>query len=104
MTHIGAAEDDLAWLLAVDWLNSERGLRGPRWEGIPEREEIIRLYESAAGRKLEDFFYHEAFAMLKLGIIFWRVIKTMPGVPADFVPHNLPLEKLGKMLGIEYSV
>jgi len=104
MTHIGAAEDDLAWLLAVDWLNSESGLRGPRWEGIPEREEIIRLYESATGRKLDNFFYHEAFAMFKLGIIFWRVIKTMPGIPPDFAPHNPPLEKLGKMLGIDYSL
>jgi aminoglycoside phosphotransferase (APT) family kinase protein len=104
MTHIGAAEDDLAWLLAVDWLNSESGLRGPRWEGIPEREEIIRLYESATGRKLENFSYHEAFALLKLGIIFWRVIKTMPGVPADFAPDNPPLKKLGNMLGIDYSL
>jgi len=104
MTHIGAAEDDLAWLLAVDWLNSESGLRGPRWEGIPDREGIIHLYERATGRKLEDFSYHEAFAMLKLGIIFWRVIKTMPGIPPDFAPHNPPLEKLGDMLGIGYSL
>jgi aminoglycoside phosphotransferase (APT) family kinase protein len=104
MTHIGAAEDDLAWLLAVDWLNSESGLRGPRWEGIPERDEIIQLYESATGRKLENFSYHEAFALLKLGIIFWRVIKTMPGVPADFAPDNPPLKKLGNMLGIDYNL
>jgi len=104
MTHMGAAEDDLAWLLAVDWLNSESGLRGPRWEGVPEREEIIGLYERASGRKLENFSYHEAFAMLKLGIIFWRVIKTMPGVPPDFAPHNPPLENLGNMLGIDYSL
>jgi len=104
MTHIGAAEDDLAWLLAVDWLHSESGLRGPRWEGIPEREEIIRLYEIASKRKLENFSYHEAFAMFKLGIIFWRVIKTMPGIPPDFAPHNPPLENLGKMLGIDYSL
>jgi aminoglycoside phosphotransferase (APT) family kinase protein len=104
MTHIGPAEDDLAWLLAVDWLTNEgAGMRG-RWEGIPEREEIIRIYESATRRKLENFSYHEAFAMLKLGIIFWRVIKTMPGVPPDLVPHNPALEKLGNMLGLDYSI
>jgi aminoglycoside phosphotransferase (APT) family kinase protein len=104
MTHIGAAEDDLAWLLAVDWLTNEGTSMRGRWEGTPEREEIIRIYESATRRKLEDFSYHEAFAMLKLGIIYWRVIKTMPGVPPDLVPDNPPLKKLGNMLGLDYSV
>jgi len=42
--------------------------------------------------------------LLKLGIIFWRVIKTMPGVPADFAPDNPPLKKLGNMLGIDYNL
>jgi aminoglycoside phosphotransferase (APT) family kinase protein len=104
MTHIGPAEDDLAWLLAVELLTNESGLRGPRWEGTPEREEKIHLYESASGRKLEDFPYHEAFALLKLGIIFWRVIKTMPGVPDDFAPDIPPLKKLGEILGLDYGL
>lgn len=104
MTHIGPAEDDLAWLLAVELLTNESGLRGSRWEGTPEREEIIRLYERASGRKLENFPYHEAFALLKLGIIFWRVIKTMPGVPDDFAPDVPPLKKLGEILGLDYGL
>ncbi len=101
MVHTSAAESDLAWLLAVDWLSQDVGLRGPRWDGVPDREEIMRCYESVAGRSLENFFYHEAFAMLRLGIIFWRVIKAMPGIPPDFAPDVPPLRKLANMLKME---
>lgn len=101
MTHIGIAETDIAWFLAVDWLTAESGMRGPRWEGIPAREETIQVYESALGRKLEDFSYHEAFAFLKLGIIFWRVVKSMPGIPPEYIPENPPLSKLAALLRLE---
>lgn len=103
MTHIGIPETDIAWYLAVDWLTGESGLRGARWEGVPNREEAIKAYESALGRKLDNFFYHEAFAFLKLGIIFWRVVKNIPGVPPEYIPENPALSKLATMLGLEYS-
>ena len=103
MTHIGVPETDLAWFLAVDWLTGESGLRGARWEGVPGREEKIQLYEKALGRKLEDFFYHEVFAFLKLGIIFWRVVKNIPGVPPEYIPENPAMSKLANMLRLEYS-
>jgi len=101
MTHIGVAETDLAYFLAIDWLTGDSGMRGPRWEGVPGREEIIQLYEDAAGKRLENLFYHEAFAFLKLGIIFYRVVTSMPGVPPEFIPENPLLAKLADMLGLE---
>lgn len=101
MTYIGVPETDLAWYLAVDWLTGDSGLRGARWEGIPAREETIQAYEGALGRKLDDFFYHEAFAFLKLGIIFWRVVTNIPGIPPEFVPENPFLVKAATMLGLE---
>lgn len=101
MTHIGFAETDLTWFLAVDWLTGDSGMRGARWEGIPGRDEMIPVYESALGRKLENLFYHEAFAFLKLGIIFWRVVKSIPGVPPEYIPDNPPLSKVASMLNLE---
>ena len=101
MSHIGVAETDIAWFLAVDWLTGESGMRGARWEGLPGREDALQMYEDALGRKLEDFFYHEAFAFLRLGIIFWRVVKSMPGIPPEFIPENPPLVRLANMLGLE---
>jgi aminoglycoside phosphotransferase (APT) family kinase protein len=102
MTHTGAAETDMAWFLAVEWLNGDEGLGGrPFLEGMPDKKESIRIYESAVGRDLEDFFYHEAFAFFRLGIIFGRVVKSIPGIPPEYIPQNLPLLKLANMLGIE---
>lgn len=101
MTHIGSAEIDLAWFLAVDWLTCDSTIAKGRWEGIPGREETIQMYEEALGRELENLFYHEAFAFLKLGIIFWRVIKNIPGIPPDYNPDNQPLVKMANMLGLE---
>jgi len=101
MTHIGTAEIDLAWFLAVDWLTGDSALARGRWEGIPGREETIQMYEGALGRELENLFYHEAFAYLKLGIIFWRVVKAIPGVPPEYIPDNPPLAKLANMLRLE---
>jgi aminoglycoside phosphotransferase (APT) family kinase protein len=104
MSHIGVAETDLAWFLAVDWLVSESGLRGSRWEGMPAKEDIIPIYENALGRKLQDFSYHEAFAFLKLGIIFWRVVKSMPGIPPEYIPENPALSRLANLLHLEDSI
>jgi len=98
MTHIGVAETDLAYFLTIDWLTGDSGLRGPRWEGVPGREEIIQLYESSAGKKLENLFYNEAFALLKISLAFYRVVKSMPGVPPEFIPENPLLDRLSAML------
>jgi aminoglycoside phosphotransferase (APT) family kinase protein len=98
MAHLGAPEADIAWLLAIEWLSNEA--TGTRWEGVPDREEIIRCYEIMAGRRLQNFDYHEAFALLRLSILFCRVISTMPGIPPDFeASADLPpVRRLCEML------
>jgi len=97
MSHIGAPEADLAWLLSIEWLTKEAI---GTWDGVPDRDEIIQCYESMTGRRLQNFHYHEAFAMLKLGILFLRVISTMPGIPPDFVASSdlPPVRRLVEML------
>ena len=100
MTHIGTPEIDLAWFLAVDWLTGDSAIGKGRWEGIPRREETIQMYRDALGRELENLFYHEAFAFLKLGIIYWRVVKALPGIPPEYIPDVPPLAKVANMLGL----
>ena len=97
MAHIGAPEADLAWLLSIDWMTKEAV---GTWDGVPDRDEIIQCYESITGRRSQNFHYHEAFAMLKLGILFLRVISTMPGIPPDFVASSdlPPIRRLTEML------
>jgi aminoglycoside phosphotransferase (APT) family kinase protein len=101
MTHIGIAESDLAWFLALDWLTNESGLRGTRWEGMPAPDEIVQMYEEALGRGLENLFYHQAFSFLRLGIIYWRVVKALPGIPPEYIPDVPPLAKMANMLALE---
>lgn len=97
MAHIGAPEADLAWLLSIEWMTKEAI---GTWDGVPDREGIIKCYKSMTGRRLQNFHYHEAFAMLKLGILFLRVISTMPGIPPDFVASSdmPPVRRLMEML------
>ena len=103
MTNIGTPEIELAWFLAVDWLTGDKdsSIAKGRWDGVPEREETIQMYQSALGRDLENLFYHEAFAFLKLGIIYYRVVTNIPGIPPDTVWDIPPLNKLANMLGLE---
>jgi aminoglycoside phosphotransferase (APT) family kinase protein len=97
MAHLGAPEADLAWLLAIEWMTKEAI---GTWDGVPDREKIIQCYEGMTGRRLQNFHYHEAFAMLKLAILFLRVISTMPGIPPDFVASSdlPPVRILAEML------
>jgi len=97
MAHIGAPEADLAWLLAIEWMTREAI---GAWDGVPDREEVIECYEGITGRRLQNFHYHEAFAMLKLGILFLRVISTIPGLPPDFTASSdlPPVKRLFEML------
>jgi aminoglycoside phosphotransferase (APT) family kinase protein len=97
MAHIGAPEADLAWLLSIEWMTKETI---GTWDGVPGREEVVQWYESMTGRRLQNFHYHEAFAMLKLSILFIRVISTIPGIPPDFVASSdlPPVRRLSEML------
>jgi len=106
MVHIGPPESDLAWFLALDWMAGEEcaGLRVPEWEGLPDRNATIRCYESLTGRKLDNFPYHEAFAMLRMGIIFSQVAKVMPGIPSEYAAPKAALQKLANMIGIEGTI
>ena len=111
MVHIGPPESDLAWFLALDWMTGEEctGMRVPRWAGLPNREEAIKHYIAVAKRNLDNFFYHEAFAILKMGIIFsqivkYQILKGMPETPSAYDAPKAALRKLATMLDIKHTL
>jgi aminoglycoside phosphotransferase (APT) family kinase protein len=71
MAALGPGEVDLGWWLFFDGLFAE-GFGAPRLGGLPDRAEMIAIYEAAAGRKVENIDYYEVLAMVRLGIISTR--------------------------------
>ena len=57
---LGGAESDLGWWIYYDWWVAE-GTGVPRLDGIGGREETIRAWEDAIGRKAEAMPALEAF-------------------------------------------
>lgn len=71
MAALGPGEIDLAWWFFFDdFFSAGQGI--PRLEGLPDRDEMIGIYEDAAGRKVRDLEYFEVLAMVRLGIIVVR--------------------------------
>jgi aminoglycoside phosphotransferase (APT) family kinase protein len=86
MVHLGNPVHDLAWWLVLDGSFTE-GLAMPPLEGIPEREELIALWQEESERSVEDLDYYEFFSVFQFGVIMARVgtLLTAKGVfqPAD---------------------
>jgi aminoglycoside phosphotransferase (APT) family kinase protein len=91
MVHLGNPVHDLAWWLVLDGSFTE-GLNMPPLEGIPEREELIQLWESESGRSTLDLAYYEFFSVFQFGVIMSRVgtLLTAKGVfqPEDEFDRN----------------
>lgn len=104
MSILGDPESDLAFMIVMDWLLSE-GTGVPRLPGFPDREETIQRYEELTGWKVENFFYHEVFAVLRAGVVILRVQKnlqkmgiTLPG--EDPIRDNFCTRRLAALLGL----
>jgi len=73
---LGGAETDLGWWIYYDWWITD-GTGVPRLEGIGGREDTIRAWEEASGRKAEAMEWHEIFATYRFAIISERAIALM---------------------------
>jgi aminoglycoside phosphotransferase (APT) family kinase protein len=86
MVHLGNPVHDLAWWLVLDGSFTE-GLGMSPLEGIPEREELIALWQSESGYSARDLDYYEFFSVFQFGVIMARVgtLLTAKGVfaPTD---------------------
>ena len=71
---LGPAEIDLGWWFYVDDLISFGSERLP---GLPDRAEIIALFEATLGRKTSDLAYYEMLAALRMGLVIARTVNLL---------------------------
>jgi aminoglycoside phosphotransferase (APT) family kinase protein len=99
---LGGAESDLGWWLFWDWMVSE-GSGVPRLEGLAGRQETLSLWETFAGRKLQDMEWHEVFATWRFGMIADRALmlswnRGVPGSPPPGAPSRY-IDRLVQLVG-----
>jgi aminoglycoside phosphotransferase (APT) family kinase protein len=79
---LGPGEIDLAWWLMMD---RRRRLEGSL-PGLPDREEMIALYEQALGRPTQNLRYFEVLAAFRMSLVLVRSVarlKTDGRLPAE---------------------
>jgi aminoglycoside phosphotransferase (APT) family kinase protein len=104
MAALGPGETDLGWWLFFDAMFSD-GYGVPRLEGLPDRAQLIEIYEAAAGRKVENIDYYEILAMVRLGIISVRQFDRQMGfgklTPGSMAYVNNPIQAMiARKLGL----
>jgi len=92
LVHLGNPVHDLAWWLVLDGSFTE-GLGMPPLQGIPERAELIALWQSESGCSVVDLDYYEFLSVFQFAVIMTRVgtLLTARGIfqPQDeFDVHN----------------
>lgn len=71
LAALGPGEIDLGWWLYFDELFSD-GFGIDRLPGLPTRDQVIDLYQEAAGRQVGNMDYYEIVAGLRMGIVAIR--------------------------------
>ena len=104
MVAIGPGEVDLGWWLFFDSLYSE-AMGVPRLEGLPDRAELVAIYEAAAGRPVRDIDYFELLGVLRLGIVATRQYDRQVGLgrisPTSRAYLNNPITaRMAGLLGL----
>ena len=104
ITFLGDPEGDLALFLFSDWMTSE-AYGVPRLEGSPGREETVQRYQELTGWTVQNLFYQEVLAVLRVGIVTLKVQKNLKalGVPLgseDTETNNACTQRLASLLGL----
>ncbi len=75
MAHAGDPIEDLGWLMIKSWRWARNSLVG----GLCEREDFVRMYEEASGRKVDPaaLKFWEVFSNVKFAIIFITGTKSV---------------------------
>jgi aminoglycoside phosphotransferase (APT) family kinase protein len=79
---LGPGEIDLAWWLMMD---RRRRLEGVL-RGLPDRQEMISIYEHALGRGVANLHYFEVLAAFRMGLVLVRSVarlKSEGRLPSD---------------------
>lgn len=114
MSRIGDPVNDLAWWYTIDNAMSEGlehlvGEKVPKLPGIPERDEIIAIWEKEMGIKADHFDYYEVFSVWKFSIVMASIgtnLTATGDMPAEMefdINHNVSplLERLIQRHGIK---
>lgn len=104
MASLGDPESDVAWLLFLDWANSE-ATGVPPLEGTPGSEETVQRYQELTGRKVRNLFYNEVLAPFRLAMStrkLWSNLKEagIPLLPEDFKLDNFCTRRLASLLNL----
>ena len=104
MATIASPEMELGWFVFfVRYYSEGFDLAIP--EGLPTREQLISRYEQLTGRTVAHVDYYEAFAALRLSILFCRAGQLM--VDGGALPPDSPMwcnnpasQLLAKLVGL----
>ncbi|MCU1359309.1 MAG: phosphotransferase [Ilumatobacteraceae bacterium] len=69
---LGSPEMDVAWWLMFEDLFTV-GQGAQRLEGIPDRQQLIELYQQHSGRTLSDLHYYDVLAWVRIAICVLRM-------------------------------
>ena len=91
MVRLGNPVDDLAWWMTLDNTMSEGleilvGMEVPKLAGLPDREEMIALWESESGCSAKEIDYYEMLGAFKFGVIMASISINMTNegvIPAE---------------------
>ncbi len=72
MVHLGNPVHDLAWWFVLDGSLSE-GLGIAPLEGVPDRQELIALWQQESGFSAADLDYYEFLSVFQFAVIMARV-------------------------------
>ncbi len=100
MTSIGAPEHDLAWFTSLD-ITMHR-LFGERLAGFPDREETVRVFETASGREVGHLEWYETLAMVRSAAIMTRLgyLRSHAGLPVLLpIDDNPVLDLIEERIG-----
>ena len=73
---LGPAEVDLGWWLMMD---ERRCGEGGRLEGLPERDQMVAVYEESLGRRVDNLPYFEVLAAVRMTLVVIRTVQRLIG-------------------------
>ena len=91
MVRLGNPADDLAWWMTLDNSMSEGlellvGVEVPKLDGLPNREEMISIWDQESGHSAEHIAYYEMLGAFKFGVIMASISINMTNegiIPAE---------------------
>lgn len=72
MVHLGDPVHDLAWWMVLDD-SLTAGIGVPKVRGLPDRQEMISLWEQESGRSADNLDYYELLSNFQFAVIMHRI-------------------------------